>query len=104
MDVFATIIFISALTILILGEKAPWVQAYFIYVSENEICIASLAISFYCFACGVCWESCGQCKNRPPYCKKYCVIIALLITFLSFALEFIGTSYDWFSLKNKIYS
>ena len=90
MNVFATIIFICRITILILGAEAPWVQAYFIFESEAEIWGASLGISFYCFACGVCWESCGQCKNRPPYCKKYCVIIALLITFLLFPFEIIG--------------
>ena len=52
MNAFATIIFICRITILILGAEAPWVQAYFIFESEAEIC--SFAWNFFVLFCMWC--------------------------------------------------
>lgn len=85
---FATFIFIVAITILEMPSLKPWIQAYF--YNEGPTGIISFAISFYCFSLGICWENCGQCKSRPPYCKKYCMVIALIFTFILYPLVIIG--------------
>lgn len=60
-----------------------------------------LLISVYCFLLGLCCEDCC-CKNRTPGWKKFCVIIAIIITFALYPFEIIGLPISVGTLNGKI--
>ena len=98
LSIFSFIIFIFSLFLFIIWKNYFYPQTIF---TSGYILLPPLLISIYSFLLGICCENCC-CKNRTPNCKKCCVIIALIVTFIGFLGEIIGFPLIVGSMNGKI--
>ena len=97
-SVFSFLLFAFFIVYFILYEYYLPIQIHFVTV---WIVLPPLLVSLYCFLLGLCCEKCC-CKDRTPSLKRFCAVVAVIITIVLFPFEIISMPLAVGALNGKI--